>query len=709
MPNIKLPANDLYLGTVEIASSTGTLYQEGVAITASAAELNALSATFDSAVLTTPQINDTTEDHQYVVAVSELTADRTVTLPLLTGNDEFVFKDHTQTLTNKTLTSPTINTATLASAKIATGGSINDAGGDEYIKFVEGTTPVNYVQITSANASASPKIQGAGETNTPLMLSGSGTGNVQIADGTDVTKIIDFELVGATAGTKTTITASQTADRVITLPDSTCTLLTTAGTDTLTNKTLTTPIIASFYQDAGKTQLMTAPNTASDTLVAVAATQTLTNKTLTSPALTSPVITTPQINDTSADHQYVFAVSELAADRTVTLPLLTGADEFVFKDHTQTLTNKTLTTPKIATTGAIVDAGGDEYLKFVEATTPITYVQITSGDTTVKPIVQGAGETNIGLQLMGSGTGNVTIVDATTPSKALDFELVGATASTMTTITASQTDNRVLTLPDATDTLVGKATADVLTNKVLTLPQINDTTADHQYVFAVSELTADRTITLPLLTGADEFVFKDHAQTLTNKTLTAPVVSSLVLSDGDENLDITVTNQTDSGATITIPDIVDSADTMVLADLAQTLTNKTTDAASNPFKNVVLAYAANITRAEMITGKALVAAEAGRTIRVLSVKMLVTGAFNGGAGTSFVLQDSSATVVVLTALKAALTDGAKISTEGLAIANVTEGAGMVGNLTAANGISVAADAAWDAGTGIDLVILYKYV
>lgn len=67
-------------------------------------------------------------------------------------------------------------------------------------------------------------------------------------------------------------------------------------------------------------------------------TQTLTNKTL-----TSPVLTAPQINDTTADHQYVFAVSELAADRTVTLPLLTGADEFVFKDHAQTLTNKTLT------------------------------------------------------------------------------------------------------------------------------------------------------------------------------------------------------------------------------------------------------------------------------------------------------------------------------------------------------------------------------
>ena len=36
------------------------------------------------------------------------------------------------------------------------------------------------------------------------------------------------------------------------------------------------------------------------------------------------------------------AVSELAADRTVTLPLLAGADEFTFNDHTQTLTNKTV-------------------------------------------------------------------------------------------------------------------------------------------------------------------------------------------------------------------------------------------------------------------------------------------------------------------------------------------------------------------------------
>ena len=75
-----------------------------------------------------------------------------------------------------------------------------------------------------------------------------------------------------------------------------------------------------------------------------AATLTLTNKTL-----TSPVLTTPQINDTSSDHQYVFVASELAADRNVTLPLLPGNDEFTFNAMTQTLTNKTLTSPVLTT------------------------------------------------------------------------------------------------------------------------------------------------------------------------------------------------------------------------------------------------------------------------------------------------------------------------------------------------------------------------
>lgn len=143
---------------------------------------------------------------------------------------------------------------------------------------------------------------------------------------------------------------------------------------------------------------------------------------------------------------------------------------------------------------------------------------------------------------------------------------------------------------------------------------------------------------------------------------------------------------------------------------AETLTNKTIDAASNKLKNVVQAYAGTITRAEMITGKVLVPAAVGRQIRVLGYTMVVYGAFNTAAGTSLVLRDTNTTpIIITTALKAALTDGARISSYGLAIANVTDGDGINDNLTIAKGIEVAPDAAWDGGTSIDITIQYMYV
>lgn len=46
----------------------------------------------------------------YIISTSAITADRTITEPLLTGNDTRVYEAHTQTLLNKTLTSPVIST-----------------------------------------------------------------------------------------------------------------------------------------------------------------------------------------------------------------------------------------------------------------------------------------------------------------------------------------------------------------------------------------------------------------------------------------------------------------------------------------------------------------------------------------------------------------------------------------------------------------------
>lgn len=63
---------------------------------------------------------------------------------------------------------------------------------------------------------------------------------------------------------------------------------TEAGTQTLTNKTLTAPVVATIVN----TGTLTLP-TSTDTLVGRATTDTLTNKTLTSPTLTTPALGTP--------------------------------------------------------------------------------------------------------------------------------------------------------------------------------------------------------------------------------------------------------------------------------------------------------------------------------------------------------------------------------------------------------------------------------
>ena len=129
---------------------------------------------------------------------------------------------------------------------------------------------------------------------------------------------------------------------------------------------------------AGVTNTLTLPAGGNGELVSTVATQTLTNKTMTGAIMTSPVLTTPQIEDTSADHQYVFAVSELAADRTVTLPLLAADDEFVFADHTQTLTNKTLTSATL--TGLFGSVQSLSGAGAVDVTNTVTEITSTGAD-----------------------------------------------------------------------------------------------------------------------------------------------------------------------------------------------------------------------------------------------------------------------------------------------------------------------------------------
>ena len=105
---------------------------------------------------------------------------------------------------------------------------------------------------------------------TQMRITGDSGGNKTVTNN---------EIVTIAGGTGITSVASD--DQTITL-NIDATVATLTGTQTLTNKTLTTPIIASLKQSSSNTLTMPA---VTDTLVGKTTTDTLTNKTLTSPVL----------------------------------------------------------------------------------------------------------------------------------------------------------------------------------------------------------------------------------------------------------------------------------------------------------------------------------------------------------------------------------------------------------------------------------------
>ena len=191
-----------------------------------------------------------------------------------------------------------------------------------------------------------------------------------------------------------------------------------------------------------------------------------------------------------------------------------------------TLTNKTLTTPIIAeidsgstitldaTTDIVLDAdGGDIFFKdggttFGSATNTSGNLIIKSGTTTALTM-SGANVTVAG-DLTVSGT--TTTVDSTTINIQNSFVFEGATddAYETTLTTDDPTADRTLSLPNATDTLIGKATTDTLTNKSIDLGNNTLTGSLAEFNSALQ---------------SESFASLTGTETLTNKTLTSPTIN----------------------------------------------------------------------------------------------------------------------------------------------------------------------------------------
>jgi hypothetical protein len=177
------------------------------------------------------------------------------------------------------------------------------------------------------------------------------------------------------------------------------------------------------------------------------------------------VLTQPDISGTVPTSRTITAGTgltgggDLSANRTLaidsTVVTLTG---------TQTLTNKTLTTPII---GQINDVNSNEILLLTPVASATDYFTLKNGIGVGVPlhIVAEGSSTNIGMHIQPKGTGLVTISDGTDFNKGIRFRSSGSAASAITLLDAVATAGRVVTLPDATTTLVGRDTTDTLTNK----------------------------------------------------------------------------------------------------------------------------------------------------------------------------------------------------------------------------------------------------
>lgn len=129
------------------------------------------------------------------------------------------------------------------------------------------------------------------------------------------------------------------------------------------------------------------------------------------------------------------------------------------------MARKSLTPLQIA---QIQNTSGQPVLQTLTGSDGSTLVGVYGGTTGLPAVLYGYGnDTNINIGLRGKGTGVPQILGSSDVSKILEFNANGASTSTKTTVNSSQTGNRTITLPDATDTLVGKATTDNLSNKNL--------------------------------------------------------------------------------------------------------------------------------------------------------------------------------------------------------------------------------------------------
>ena len=403
-------------------------------------------------------------------------------------------------------TSPAIDTITAGTFTLDASADINiDAGGGDIILKDDGT---EFGRLT--NNAGQLLIKSSSSATTALSLNGANVtvaGNLTVSgttttvDSSTVNLQTGFIFEGSSADSfETTLTATDpTADRTITLPNLTGTVSLTSATETLTNKTLTSPVLTTPIFTGATDQrgsFVFEGSTADSFETTVSVVDPTADRTINFPNVSGTVLTTGNFSDittvgtltgasplvfegnTANSFETTIAVTDATADRTITLPDLTGTVSLI--TATETLTNKTLTTPVIveatsgstitlnATTDIVLDAdGGDVFFKddgttFGSATNNSGNLIVKSGTTTAL--------TFSGANVAGAGTLSATTITASTGLETKNgatgagfvkfFEDSDNGSNAVTLLGPASTGDIDITLPTQAGTVVVSNTTD---------------------------------------------------------------------------------------------------------------------------------------------------------------------------------------------------------------------------------------------------------
>lgn len=183
------------------------------------------------------------------------------------------------------------------------------------------------------------------------------------------------------------------------------------------------------------------------------------------------------------------------------------------------------------------------------------------------------------------------------------FEGTTANAFETTLSAGDPTADRTITLPDATDTLVGKATTDTLTNKSIslstntvtgTLAQFNTAVSDADLAsLAGAETLSNKTLTAPKFASAGEIDDANGNELIKFSATVASAVNEVTITNAATGNKPTIT-ATGDDTNITLNLVAKGSGTVqsggvdvVTTSGTQTLTNKTISATGNTISGVI--------------------------------------------------------------------------------------------------------------------------